>query len=160
MVPGSDGGEARRLAADEKHEERHLRQKGRNWAALSDEQGRDADAPKLSEAERHAGGYDTQYGMTDRLGSRVIESTPEGDVVTHLVSRKYAKAFPETVAPEGVASQPPHRTRAAAQAAAAAGASGSGAARGRDLAVEQQVSDFVVRMGCRRKWRGGKPRGV
>jgi hypothetical protein len=41
------------------------------------------------------GGYDTQYGMTDRLGSKVIESTPEGDVVTHLVTRKYAKAFPD-----------------------------------------------------------------
>jgi hypothetical protein len=56
MVPGSDGKVARKLARDEKHYERHLRRKTRNWAALSDEQGRDADAPKLSEAERHAGG--------------------------------------------------------------------------------------------------------
>ena len=65
-------------------------------AALSDDQGRDADAPKLSEAERHSGGYDTQYGMTDRLGSKVIEQTPEGDVVTNLVTRKYARAFPSS----------------------------------------------------------------
>jgi len=100
MVPGSDGKVARKLARDEKHYERHLRRKTRNWAALSDEQGRDADAPKLSEAERHAGGYDTQYGMTDRLGSTVIETTPEGNVVTHLVSRKYAKAFPAGVTDE------------------------------------------------------------
>jgi len=104
LVPGSDGKIASRLAHDEKEEERHLRQKTRNSASLSDEQGRDADAPKLSEAERHAGGYDTQYGMTDRLGSKVIESTPEGTVVTHLVSRKYAKAFPDAVKPEDIES--------------------------------------------------------
>jgi len=33
--------------------ERQMRDKTRNWAALSDEQGSDADAPKLSEMERH-----------------------------------------------------------------------------------------------------------
>jgi len=38
--------------------------------------------------------------MTDRLGSTVIETTPEGNVVTHLVSRKYAKAFPAGVTDE------------------------------------------------------------
>jgi len=125
LVPGSDGKIAKRLARDEKKEERHLRQKSRNWASLSDQQGRDADAPKLSEAERHAGGYDTQYGLTDRLGSKVIESTPEGQVVTHLVSRKYAKAFPDisthTVKPEGIASTTPSKVAVRKHAQAARG---------------------------------------
>ena len=100
-VAGSDGSAAKLLARDEVEGERHLRDKTRNWAALSDAQGRDADAPRLSSAERHAGGYDTQYGQMNRLGSKVIETTPEGQVVTHLVTRKFAKAFPESVGPEG-----------------------------------------------------------
>ena len=100
-VAGSDGSAAKQLAWDEVEGERHLRDKTRNWAALSDAQGRDADAPRLSSAERHAGGYDTQYGQMNRLGSKVIETTPEGQVVTHLVTRKFAKAFPESVEPEG-----------------------------------------------------------
>ena len=41
------------LYRDEKRMERRMRDKTRNWAALSDEQGSDADAPKLSEMERH-----------------------------------------------------------------------------------------------------------
>jgi hypothetical protein len=108
QVPGADGRAAARLARDEVEGERHLREKTRNWAALSDDSGFDADAPRLSEAVRHAGGYDTQYGLTNRLGSKVMEVTPEGDVVSNLVSRKFAKAFPDEGGEEDADTQVAH----------------------------------------------------
>ena len=105
------------------------------------------------------GGYDTQYGMTDRLGSKVIESTPEGDVVTHLVTRKYAKAFPDNnPAAEAVKAaspsqqqqqqqqqaQAPQSSSAPAIAAAAAAAAALPAPIGRPEGVVEDRKGQVV----------------
>ncbi|EKX50570.1 hypothetical protein GUITHDRAFT_161825 [Guillardia theta CCMP2712] len=59
-----------------------------DWTALNDPSGPDPDAPTGTEEERHADGYDTQYGLTHKLGRSKLEETPAGDVLTHLVSRE------------------------------------------------------------------------
>eukprot|EP00960_Hanusia_phi_P073199 767956-Hanusia_phi.AAC.11 len=59
-----------------------------DWTALNDPVGPDPDAPTGSEQERHAEGYDTQYGLTERMGSSKMEETPAGAVRTHLVTRQ------------------------------------------------------------------------
>jgi hypothetical protein len=101
--------------------------------------------------------------MTDRLGSKVIESTPEGDVVTHLVTRKYAKAFPDNnPAAEAVKAaaplqvqqqqqqqqqpqaQAPQSSAAPALAAAAAAAAALPAPIGRPEGVVEERKGQVV----------------
>eukprot|EP00286_Rhodomonas_abbreviata_P017533 CAMPEP_0181343808 /NCGR_PEP_ID=MMETSP1101-20121128/31806_1 /TAXON_ID=46948 /ORGANISM="Rhodomonas abbreviata, Strain Caron Lab Isolate" /LENGTH=595 /DNA_ID=CAMNT_0023455507 /DNA_START=13 /DNA_END=1799 /DNA_ORIENTATION=+ len=58
-----------------------------DFANLNDEQGPDADAPTATEEERHADGYDTQYGLKSHLAADVtIEKTPSGPVLSSLTT--------------------------------------------------------------------------
>ena len=77
------------MTVTKKSRSHSLRNKLRtDWTALNDPSGPDPDAPTGTEEERHAEGYDTQYGLTHKLGGSKLEETPAGDVLTHLVSRE------------------------------------------------------------------------
>jgi hypothetical protein len=72
-------------AAQAQFRAREQRSRAQEVAGLSEsDMIEDADAPTLPEEERHAHGYDTQYGATADLVDREEEKTPAGPVTLSL----------------------------------------------------------------------------